>query len=63
MASQVQLKFFGHALPEWMRNSLHAVGMVNLLRMVFRYTFAGEYFDRLYREAAGEAPIVEERTV
>ena len=61
MASPTALRFFGYSLPEWMRNSLHAVGLVTLLRMVFRYTFAGEYFERLYREAAGEGPIVEEK--
>jgi hypothetical protein len=63
MASQRSLKFFGYPLPEWARNSLHAIGLVNMMRLVFRYTFAGEYFERLYREASGEAPIIEERTV
>jgi hypothetical protein len=62
MASQKQLKVFGYLLPVWMRDSLQATGLVNILRIMFRYTFAGEYFERLYREAAGEAPIVEERT-
>lgn len=63
MASQqIELKVFGFPLPTWMRDSLQAFGMVNFLRVVFRYTFAGEYFERLYREAAGQDPI-EERTV
>ena len=59
MASQKTLKVFGYSLPYWMRDSLHAIGLVSFLRIVFRYTFAGEYFDRLYRDAAGEAPIQE----
>ena len=63
MASQKTLKVFGYLLPYWMRDSLHAVGLVNLLRVVFRYTFAGEYFERVYREAAGEAPIQEGKSV
>jgi len=34
--------------------------MVRFLRVVFRYTFAGEFFERMYREAIGKSPIEEQ---
>jgi hypothetical protein len=53
------VKLFGFPLPVWMHDALRTTGLLIALKFVFRYTFAGEYFDRLYREAAGEAPIEE----
>src|SRR5947209_2770530 len=55
-----RLKLFGIPLSPALRDTLRALGIVSTLKVLFRYTFLGEFFEHIFRDAVGEDPIEEQ---
>ncbi|HWF43070.1 MAG TPA: hypothetical protein VG537_00360 [Candidatus Kapabacteria bacterium] len=51
------LRILGLDLPAWASKMLAGFGITTLLYGFIRYTFIGEWFDRLFRDMTGYAPL------
>ena len=52
-----RIRILGVNLPAWVGQVLSTLGITTLIYGVLRYTFLGEYFDRLMRNMVGIAPV------
>jgi hypothetical protein len=50
-------RFFGLDLPLWAGKMLGSFGITTILYGFIRYTFIGEWLDRLFRDMTGYAPV------
>ena len=57
MARKNHLRILGLDLPVWAGKMLGAFGITTILYGFIRYTFIGEWLDRLFRDMTGYAPV------
>ena len=57
MARTKRMRLLGANLPMWVGRTLSALGLSTIIYGLIRYTFIGEFFERLYRDTIGHSPI------
>jgi hypothetical protein len=52
-----RIRVLGVDLPAWIGQMLSALGITTVIYGILRYTFLGEYFERVLRNMVGVAPV------
>jgi hypothetical protein len=57
MRRKKKAQLLGVDMSVWANRALSAVGLSTIIYGLVRYTFIGEFFERLYRDTLGHSPI------